>query len=144
MGIYYQVANYDKQELIDLYAVTNIKYSAFSNWSLQSAILNVFLGFGSPYFGSRYDMTPWVGRWKLDRIQIQSDADDDSDTRDDQQENWPDAGMHFLLFLHDRGWLDEWLVYVGWKEHWLAMNSAEDLLQWRADLGTTGNRPLTV
>ena len=133
MGVYYQVANYDKKELIDLYTVANIKFSAFSRWSLQGAILNTFLGFGWAYFGERHELNEWVGRWRLNRVQIQSDADDDSDERDDEQEGWPDAGMLFLAFLDSRNLLDAWIAYAGLTQEWDGMEGTKDLRKWVID-----------
>ena len=136
MGVYYQIANYDKRELIDLYAVTNIKRDAFSQWSLQTAILNTFLGFSWPDFP--YDLGTWVGRWKRDRIQIQYDAEDESDERDEEQENWPDAGMMFLAWLDSHGWIDKWMFYAGWHQHWQTMNGTEDLRKWIGESRSSG------
>jgi hypothetical protein len=120
MGAYYRIDNHDKCESIDLYQVTNIKAGAFQRWSLQQAVLNVFLGFALDY-----RWPEWSGRWELNRIRIHCDGEDDAPS-----DEWPDAGILFLTDLDKRGDLDGWIRYIGWSDTWVAMHGTEDLRKW--------------
>ena len=101
MGTYYRIDNHAKQECIDLCYISSIKRGAFQSWSLQHAVLNVFLGFDSPDFNCGKE---WVGRWELNPIRIHSDYEDDSAC-----DSWPDAGMQFIEYLYDKGVLQDFL-----------------------------------
>jgi hypothetical protein len=109
MGTYYRFDNHDKKESIDPYAVENIKYGCMTSWSLQHAILTVFLGFN--FYRSNIDLGEWVGRWSLDRIRIHNDGEDDSES-----DTWPDVSMKFLTYLDEHGMLEKWLRGAGLRE----------------------------
>lgn len=95
MGVYYWYENTDRQEVISLSSVVNIKYGAFDHPHLQARILNIFLGF-DPY-RKGLDLGAWVGRWENQRIRLANDSKDD-----DHDEEWKDAGMEFLHFLRSK------------------------------------------
>lgn len=105
MGNYYRIDNWDKKETIDPYEVANTKYEAFTCYSLQIAILTVFLGFG--HRGSRVKLGEWVGRWNLNRIHIHNNGEDDNESDD-----FKDVSTAFLKFLGDTNQLSNWLAPI--------------------------------
>ena len=130
MGTYYQVVNYDKHEVIDLFEVTNIKAGAFEAWSLQTAILNTFLGFS---WRGELSWPEWTGRWAGDRIEIQNDATVYPPGKDTDEGDWPDAGMMFLSDLKRRGVLQRWIDRVMWSQYWEGMQGNRGLEKWEEE-----------
>jgi hypothetical protein len=114
VGTYYKVSNYDKHEVISLSSIANIKSCSFDpQHSLQTAILNTFLGWSWPYHGLKSLTDEWVGRWAKCRVVIESDADDNDS---DEWDNTFDAGMAFLIYLDKIGALEEFLSVAGFPE----------------------------
>lgn len=114
MGTYYEVSNYDKHEVISLSAIANIKSGSFDpQHSLQTAILNTFLGWSWPRHGIKGLTSEWVGRWAKCRVVIESDAEDNES--DDWNDTF-DAGMAFLIHLDRLGALEEFLRVAGFPE----------------------------
>ena len=117
MGTYYQISNYDKKEEISLSSVTNIKYGSVHGWTLQTAILMVFLGSDFHRMGLKIP-DEWVGRWARDSIVIENDAEDNesdhwSDGLEEREWERQDAGMLFLSDMDKRGLLMKWLEVTG-------------------------------
>ena len=106
MGTYYRIDNHDKKESIDPYDLANIKYGCIAGWSLQHAILGVFLGFD--YNRSCNLGKNWVGRWELDRIRVHSDSENDSEC-----DKWKDVSRDFLGDLFTAGILGRWMNDAG-------------------------------
>lgn len=138
MGTYYRIVNLDKREMIDLYQVTAIKSPVFAGWSLQTAVLNTFLGFSWPGYG--LDLGEWVGRWADTRVSIRNDNTEYSD--DEPEDYWPDAGMEFLCDLRQRGRLDAWISIIHWTQYWGGMDGNAGLDEWLVERrGTTEAKP---
>lgn len=130
MSTYYRYVNYSKREVICLSSVTSIKYSAFACLgSLQSAVLNMFLGFGYDRFDQRkLDLSGYIGRWKRDRIGLE---DDNSETTSGWGPEF-DTGMLLLKELSDYNELDNWLEHIeveGWERNYIV----QQMLQWSPD-----------
>jgi hypothetical protein len=111
VGTYYRLENHDRRELIFLNGVANVKYEAFHAGSLQMAILAVFLG-----FSHEIDDERWMGRWKLNRVRLYGDNEPGTDFAPEGEDpnEWPDAGMAFLIDLERRQILKPWLEDIGW------------------------------
>lgn len=100
MGTYYQYVNLDKYECISLHYICNIKSGAFERWSLQTAILNTFLGFS---WRGNLNLGAWVGRWAGDRVELRNDSKDYDDEDEGQSMYDPsDIGMEFVEWLYKR------------------------------------------
>lgn len=114
MGTYYQIVNYTKHERIFMDDVANIKHGAFEVWSLQGAILNIFLGFAWPSHGLNFGS--FVGRWAGDQIEIQNDARHYEHPND--EEHWLDAGMLFLANLDQANFTPQFMKIIDlpWNE----------------------------
>jgi hypothetical protein len=128
MGVYYLIANHDKKEMINLYLVTANNRGSFTRWSIQNAILNVFLG-----IGYAWESAPdsWAGRWAKDRIEIQNDATTYPSGEDADEAEYKDAGMMFLADLQKRGVLNQWVKAIGWEEYWAGMCGDKGLKKWK-------------
>lgn len=141
MGTYYQASNYDKREIISLSYITNIKYGSFHCWTLQVAILTVFLG--ADYHRQTALPPGWVGRWAGNRVFIENDgADNESDwwfeDRDsmtgapvysERDRERSDVGMLFLAELQAKGLLQKWLTAIELKFPPLD-SDLKDLQEW--------------
>lgn len=116
MGAYFQYVCLDRKEVISLSSVANIKGGAYTQWGLQTAILQVFLGGprGRDYNPGNDDL--WsiklnplpLGLWQGLRVAIECDDYGPNWTRKSDVD-WPDVGMLFLLWLREKGILVQWL-----------------------------------
>ncbi len=105
MGVYYQISNSTKREVICVLA-GNIKQGAYTCWSPQLAILSEFLGAPSPFHWPDFQTSR---RWSNDQIRIENDGEPEESQAD--LDGWPDVGAEYLKRLHKGGTLTRWLTF---------------------------------